>query len=55
VEEAYKYEVSKIEDHAVLKDFEDVFHEVPGLPPKRDIDFCKPDAWSSSSVESSLQ
>jgi hypothetical protein len=28
-----------MEDHAVLKDFEDVFKEMPGLPPKRDIDF----------------
>ena len=39
VEEASKDEVSKIEDHAVLKVFEDVFQEVPRLPPKRDIDF----------------
>jgi hypothetical protein len=31
--------VSYLEDHAVLKEFEDVFKEVPGLPPKRDIDF----------------
>jgi hypothetical protein len=37
--EAPKDKVSSIEDHAVLKDFEDVFQEVPGLPPKRDIDF----------------
>jgi hypothetical protein len=39
VEEASKDEVSKIGDHAVLKEFEDVFQEVPELPPKRDIDF----------------
>jgi hypothetical protein len=39
VEEASKDEVSKIGDHVVLKEFEDVFQEVPGLPPKRDIDF----------------
>jgi hypothetical protein len=32
VEEASKDEVSKIGDHAVLKEFEDVFQEVPGLP-----------------------
>jgi hypothetical protein len=38
-EEAPKDKVSNIEDHAVLKEFEDVFQEVPGLPPKRDIDF----------------
>jgi hypothetical protein len=39
VDEASRDEVSKMEDHAVLKEFEDVFHEVLGLPPKRDIDF----------------
>ena len=39
VEEASKDEVSKIGDHAVLKEFEDMFQEVPGLPSKRDIDF----------------
>jgi hypothetical protein len=31
--------VVSIEDHPVLRDFEDVFREIPGLPPKRDIDF----------------
>jgi hypothetical protein len=41
VEEAYKDEVSKIEDHAVLKEFEDVFQKVLGLPPKRDIEFLE--------------
>jgi hypothetical protein len=39
VEEASRDEVSKIGDHAVLTEFEYVFHEVPRLPPKRDIDF----------------
>ena len=30
----------KLEDIPVLKEFEDIFlEEVPGLPPKRDIDF----------------
>ena len=37
--EAPRDKVLKIEDDAVLKEFEDVFQEVPGLPPKRDIDF----------------
>jgi hypothetical protein len=39
MEEAPKYNVSKIEDHVVLKEFEDVFQEVPRLPLKRHIDF----------------
>jgi hypothetical protein len=39
MEEASKDKMPNIEDHAVLKDFEDVFKEIPGLPPKRDIDF----------------
>jgi hypothetical protein len=39
VEEESKDEIPKIGDHAVLKEFEDVFHEVPRLPMKRDIDF----------------
>jgi hypothetical protein len=39
VEEAFQDVVSNLEDHRVLKEFEDVFQEVPGLPPKRDIDF----------------
>jgi hypothetical protein len=37
--EAPKEKVTNLEDHAVLEDFEDVFKEVPRLPPKRDIDF----------------
>jgi hypothetical protein len=36
---ASKDEVSNIRDHAVLKEFEEVFQEVLGLPLKRDIDF----------------
>jgi archaeosine-15-forming tRNA-guanine transglycosylase len=39
VVEASKDVVSNIEDHVVLKEFEDVLQEVPRLPPKRDIDF----------------
>jgi hypothetical protein len=39
VGEMHKDKVSSIEDHEVLKEFEDVFQEVPGLPPKRDINF----------------
>ena len=39
VEEASKDEVSRIGDHEVLIEFKDIFQEVPGLPPKRDIDF----------------
>ena len=39
MEEVFQNVVSNLEDHRVLKEFEDVFQEVPGLPPKRDIDF----------------
>jgi hypothetical protein len=39
VEETPKDKVSKIGDPVVLKDFEDLFQEVPRLPPKKDIDF----------------
>jgi hypothetical protein len=39
VEEAYRDVVSNLEDHEVLKEFKDVFQEVPRLPPTRDIDF----------------
>jgi hypothetical protein len=39
MEEAYKDKVPILEDYPVLEDFEDVFKEVLGLPPKRDIDF----------------
>jgi hypothetical protein len=39
MDEAPKDKVPKLEDHAVLKYFEDVFKKIPGPPPKRDIDF----------------
>jgi hypothetical protein len=39
MEEASRDKVTSIEDHPVLIYFEDVFWEIPGLPPKRDIDF----------------
>jgi hypothetical protein len=56
MEETSRDKVSNIEDHAVLKEFGDVFKEIPGLPPKRDIDFSinlMPGA--SSSIQDSLQ
>jgi hypothetical protein len=39
MEEVAKDEVVSIEDHLVLRDFEDFFRDIPGFPPKRDIDF----------------
>jgi hypothetical protein len=39
MDEAPKDKVPKLEDHTVLKYFEDVFKEIPRPPPKRDIDF----------------
>ena len=39
MEEASKDKVSNLKDHAILQYFEDVFKEVPEIPPKRDIDF----------------
>jgi hypothetical protein len=39
VGETPKDKVSSIKDHEVLKESEDVFQEVPGLPLKKDIDF----------------
>ena len=39
MEEEPKDKVPNLEDHTVLKYFEDVFKEIPGLHPKRDIDF----------------
>jgi hypothetical protein len=39
MEEKPKDEVPNLEDYVILKDFEDVFKEVLGPPPKRDIDF----------------
>jgi hypothetical protein len=38
-EEVTKDKVISIEHHPVLRDFDDVFREIPGFPPKRDIDF----------------
>jgi hypothetical protein len=38
MEEETKDKVEIIEYHAVLKDLEDVFREIFGLSPKRDID-----------------
>ena len=40
MKETPKDKVPNLEDHAVLEDFEDVFKEVPELPPRRDIYFC---------------
>ena len=38
--EASKNESPRLEDFHVLRDFRDAFSdEIPGLPPKRDIDF----------------
>jgi hypothetical protein len=39
MEEATKDKVVRIEDHLVLRDFEYVFREILGFPPKRNIDF----------------
>jgi hypothetical protein len=39
MEETSRDKVTNLEDHAVLEEFEYVFKEVLGLPPKRDIDF----------------
>jgi hypothetical protein len=39
MEETPKDKVPNLGDYLVLEKFEDVFKEVPGLPPKRDIDF----------------
>jgi hypothetical protein len=39
MEETPKDKVSNIEDYSFLKEFDDVFKEILGLPPKRDIDF----------------
>jgi hypothetical protein len=38
MEEYPKDKVPNIEDYEVLKEFEYIFREIPGLPPKRDID-----------------
>jgi hypothetical protein len=34
MEEATKYKVESIEDHPILRNFEDVFREIPGFPPR---------------------
>jgi hypothetical protein len=39
MEEEHKDKMQNLEDHAVLKEFEDVLKKILGLPPKRDIDF----------------
>jgi hypothetical protein len=39
MEDATKDKVERIEYHLILKYFEDVFKEILGFPPKRDIDF----------------
>jgi hypothetical protein len=39
MEEAAIDKVTSIKCHMVLRDFEDVFREIPGLVPKRGIDF----------------
>jgi hypothetical protein len=39
MEEEAEYKVASIEDHPTLRDFEDVFRQIPVFPPKRDIDF----------------
>jgi hypothetical protein len=39
MEEVTKDKVPSLEDFVVLGEFEDVFGEILGLPPKRDIDF----------------
>jgi hypothetical protein len=39
MEEEFKDKVENIEDHSTLRDFEDVFREILGFPPNRDIYF----------------
>jgi len=39
IEEETKYKIPSIENHPILKDYEDVFGEIMGLPPNKDIDF----------------
>jgi hypothetical protein len=39
MEEPTKDKEPNIEDYQFLKEYEDVFGELPGFPPKRDIDF----------------
>jgi hypothetical protein len=39
MEEENKDKVERIEYHPILRDFEDVFREIPGFPSKREIYF----------------
>jgi hypothetical protein len=39
MEEPPMDKVPSVEDFAILKEFKDVFKELSGFPPKRDIDF----------------
>jgi hypothetical protein len=39
VEETKNAKGPSLEDFSVLQEFEDVFQEIPGLPPRREIDF----------------
>jgi hypothetical protein len=39
MEETPEDKVPNLEDYVVLKEFDDVFKEVTGQPPRRDIDF----------------
>jgi hypothetical protein len=39
MEETTRDKMTSFEDHLVLRYFTDVFEEIPGLPPKRDINF----------------
>jgi hypothetical protein len=39
MDKATKDKVENIEDHPVLRDFEEFFREIPKFPPKRDIGF----------------
>jgi hypothetical protein len=47
--------VPNLEDYAVVEYFEDVFKEVPGLPPRRDIDFSINLMPGASPISNSLQ
>jgi hypothetical protein len=39
VEEPENTKGPSLEDFSVLQEFQDVFQEIPGLPPRREIDF----------------
>jgi hypothetical protein len=39
VEETDNTKGPSLEDFSVLQEFEDVFQEIPGFPPRREIDF----------------